>query len=128
MRPSGSLLLQHSEEPEPNIKHNKNDTIISTLAKTFVRLKTLETMGCLFHVSQFSLVVRNILWQMEGMKDLTLKERSHPHPSSSHHPAVPVHSRCHHLPFTFIKALVSLWSMLGLQKDVVLEPLYLLIY
>ena len=128
MRPSGSLLLRHSEEPEPNIKHNKNDIIISTLAKIFVWLQTLEIMGCLLHVSHFSLVVRNILWQMEGMKDLTLQECSHPHPSSSHHPVGPVHSRCHHLPLTLIKALVSLWSMLGLQKDAVLEPLYLLIY
>lgn len=38
----GSLLLQHSEEPEPKVTENENDTIISMFTKFYMITKPLS--------------------------------------------------------------------------------------
>ena len=73
MRLSGSPLLQHSEELEPNRKHNKNDTI-SVSANISMWLQHLKVMGGLFQLSH---LVMGWKRSVEGAQDERAKLQPH---------------------------------------------------
>lgn len=117
---SGSPLLQHSEELEPNRKHNKNDTI-SVSANIPMWLQHLKVMGGLFQLSH---LVMGWKHSMEGAQDEWA--RLQPHSLHSLPPPTILWSLFTHdviILHLHSSRLLSLWSVLGLQKD-----LYLWIY